>query len=129
MKYIRHFFCPMNKHVRFCWKIISRTFLGIIIFIGTYFIFMGITVCIAVNNDYKVPAEGIKMAVVSNGIHCDILVPVKSEMCDWRKSFSYSNVKYADSTYQYISFGWGDKGFYIGTPRWEDLKTSTALKA
>jgi uncharacterized protein (TIGR02117 family) len=25
--------------------------------------------------------------------------------------------------------GWGDKGFYIDTPTWEDLKASTAFKA
>ena len=29
----------------------------------------------------------------------------------------------------YIAFGWGDKGFYLDTPEWSDLKASTALKA
>ncbi len=30
---------------------------------------------------------------------------------------------------QYIGFGWGDKGFYLNTPEWADLKFSTAFNA
>jgi uncharacterized protein (TIGR02117 family) len=62
-------------------------------------------------------------------VHTDIVVPVKNEIYDWTKSFSYTSVKSADSSYKYISFGWGDKGFFIHTPSWADLKTSTAFKA
>jgi hypothetical protein len=29
----------------------------------------------------------------------------------------------------YLAFGWGDKGFYLNTPEWADLKVSTALNA
>ena len=29
----------------------------------------------------------------------------------------------------YISIGWGDKGFYLDTPTWAELKLSTALIA
>src|SRR5690606_23858222 len=31
--------------------------------------------------------------------------------------------------YRYLSIGWGDKGFYLNTPTWADLKFSTAFKA
>jgi uncharacterized protein (TIGR02117 family) len=30
---------------------------------------------------------------------------------------------------EYVAFGWGDKGFYLNTPNWSDLKTSTAFNA
>jgi uncharacterized protein (TIGR02117 family) len=30
---------------------------------------------------------------------------------------------------KYIAFGWGDKGFYLKTPTWADLKASTVFKA
>ena len=30
---------------------------------------------------------------------------------------------------RYLAFGWGDKGFYLDTPEWSDLKASTAFKA
>ncbi len=29
----------------------------------------------------------------------------------------------------YVGFGWGDKGFYLNTPNWSDLKFTTALDA
>lgn len=29
----------------------------------------------------------------------------------------------------FVGFGWGDKGFYLETPTWADLKCSTAFKA
>lgn len=30
---------------------------------------------------------------------------------------------------KYVSFGWGDKEFYINTPEWKDLTFKTAFKA
>ena len=30
---------------------------------------------------------------------------------------------------RYVAFGWGDRGFYLETPTWDDLKYSTVLKA
>jgi uncharacterized protein (TIGR02117 family) len=34
-----------------------------------------------------------------------------------------------DSSDNFIALGWGDKGFYLETPTWNDLKFSTAFKA
>ena len=33
------------------------------------------------------------------------------------------------STAKYLAIGWGDRGFYLETPTWSDLKVSTALNA
>lgn len=30
---------------------------------------------------------------------------------------------------KYLAIGWGDKGFYLNTPEWSDLKVSTAFNA
>ena len=53
---------------------------------------------------------------------------------DWIITFCLSkccaeNTKSKDSTAEYLAFGWGDKGFYLDTPEWSDLKASTAFKA
>jgi uncharacterized protein (TIGR02117 family) len=124
-----HLSLMVKKSFLITWKIISRTILGIFLFIGSYFLLAGICFCIPVNSDFVAPEKGVTIAIVSNGIHADICVPDKNEIYDWTKTFSYSDVKFADSTFHYISFGWGDKGFYIGTPKWSDLKASTAFKA
>jgi uncharacterized protein (TIGR02117 family) len=119
----------LKKSLRLGWKISSRIILGILVFIGSYFLLAGICFCIPVNADFVAPVNGITIAVVSNGIHADICVPDKNEIYDWTKIIPYSHVKIADSSFHYISFGWGDKGFYIGTPKWSDLKAGTAIKA
>jgi uncharacterized protein (TIGR02117 family) len=41
----------------------------------------------------------------------------------------YEHFPGADTTFNYIGFGWGDKGFYIETPTWDDLTLTTALRS
>lgn len=67
--------------------------------------------------------------VLSNGVHTDIVLPLRHELKDWTKDLSIRNTRSKDSLVQYVSFGWGDKGFYLETPTWADLKASTAFKA
>ena len=65
----------------------------------------------------------------SNGVHTDIVVPVRTEQMDWSQQLPYRNIPSGDTTLRYIAFGWGDKGFYLDTPTWADLKFSTAFVA
>jgi len=67
--------------------------------------------------------------IQTNGVHADIVVPVKSEFKHWEIDFPYSNTKSKDSRLNYLAIGWGDKGFYLETPSLDDLKASIALKA
>ena len=71
----------------------------------------------------------IEAYILTNGVHTDIVVPVKTKWMDWSKKLPYSNLKGKKENYQFISFGWGDKGFYLNTPTWAELKFSTAFKA
>lgn len=67
--------------------------------------------------------------VRSNGVHTDFVLPVQSGATNWAQLFPYQDFGKVDSTYRFIAFGWGDKGFYIDTPEWSDLKFSTAFNA
>lgn len=67
--------------------------------------------------------------VLSNGVHTDLVFPVHTNIIDWMKIFPPSNNLSKDSVYKYVAIGWGDKGFYLNTPEWKDLKVSTALVA
>lgn len=71
----------------------------------------------------------IPVYIYTNGVHTDIVMPVKNELHDWSSEIPFSNTKSKRSDYQYIGIGWGDKGFYLDTPTWADLKFSTAFKA
>ncbi|MBX0290519.1 TIGR02117 family protein [Hymenobacter sp. HSC-4F20] len=71
----------------------------------------------------------IEAYILSNGVHTDIVVPVSTPQMDWTQLVSYSDTPAMDTTRSYIGFGWGDKGFYLNTPTWAELKPSTAVKA
>lgn len=71
----------------------------------------------------------IQIFILSNGVHTDIVLPVKNIHCDWRKDIPCENTMSKDSTAEWLAFGWGNKGFYLETPTWADLKFSTAFKA
>ncbi len=67
--------------------------------------------------------------ILSNGVHTDIVVPVKSSEYDWSKEIRFADTQSKSTDFQYVGIGWGDKGFYLDTPTWAELKFSTAIKA
>lgn len=65
--------------------------------------------------------------IKSNGVHLDIVISIKNKFTDWSDILLIpDNIK---DEVQFIGFGWGDKEFYINTPKWSDLKFSTAFNA
>ncbi len=71
----------------------------------------------------------ITIYIKTNGAHTDIVVPVSNDQMNWSKEVKYTNNVSKDTGYQYLGIGWGDKGFYLDTPTWSDLKLSTAFRA
>lgn len=110
-------------------KLLKFGFYLILFFIG-YFVLMLMVSCIPYNKDFKSSdTNAVEIYILSNGVHTDLVMPLKNELKDWTEIVEPNKTKSQDSTFQYVSFGWGDKGFYLETPTWADLKTSTALKA
>jgi len=62
-----------------------------------------------------------KIYISNNGIHLDVIL-AKAQL-NPKLSGQLSNAK------KYVAFGWGDKGFYLNTPTWDELKASTAFRA
>jgi uncharacterized protein (TIGR02117 family) len=73
--------------------------------------------------------KDISIYLRSNGIHLDLVLPVKSETVNWSLKIPYKDTPAADSTDQFIAFGWGEKAFFLQTPTWKDFKLSTMLKS
>jgi len=71
----------------------------------------------------------IPVYIYTNGVHTDIVMPVKNDLHDWSSKIPFTNTKSKKTDYNYVGIGWGDKGFYLDTPTWADLKFSTAVKA
>ena len=84
---------------------------------------------ITINSNADHQSKDVSIYIKTNGVHTDIIVPVKNEIKNWSSQIKFENTKSKDSTAEYLAFGWGDKGFYLDTPEWSDLKASTAFKA
>lgn len=110
-------------------RILVKMILAVLIFVVAYLFLVFLIPYIPVNTKDKEVAEDISVYIKTNGVHTDIVVPIKSEFKDWSKNIKFSQIKSKDSTMQFIGFGWGDKGFYLNTPEWSDLKFSTAFVA
>lgn len=71
----------------------------------------------------------IPIYIYTNGVHTDIVMPIKNEEIDWSKKILFTNTVSKSSDFNYVGIGWGDKGFYLDTPTWAELKVSTAFYA
>ena len=72
----------------------------------------------------------VAIYIKTNGVHTDLVVPVKTGQYDWSQEIKFTNTHLTDTTHvKYLAMGWGDKGFYLQTPTWADLKFSVAFKA
>lgn len=114
----------MKKALKITLKIFLTLFGFIILYIIVAFSLSKITI----NQEPDTKPE-VEIFILTNGVHTDIVMPTKNNQIDWSKQIPFQNTKAADSTYKYIAMGWGDKGFYLETPEWSDLKASVAFKA
>ena len=84
---------------------------------------------ITVNSKDEDKTEDVAIYIKSNGVHTDIVFPIRSPYKDWVTLADPARTISRDTTFQYAAFGWGDRDFYLNTPKWSDLKTKTAFKA
>lgn len=109
-------------------RILLKTLGLLVLLIIVYLLAVVLLPLIPVNKQKDKPNDQITAYILTNGVHTDIVVPVKSETIDWSTFVPFSHTK-SKKEYKYIAFGWGDKGFYLDTPEWKDLKFSTAFNA
>lgn len=103
--------------------------LGIILGLVILYVILALIVpLIPVSAEKTEDPKVIEAYILTNGVHTDLVVPTKSEYMDWSQKIPFSDTKGKKGGF-YTAFGWGDKGFYLDTPTWADLKFSTAIKA
>ncbi|WP_288375248.1 TIGR02117 family protein [uncultured Chryseobacterium sp.] len=104
--------------------------IGIILGIVIIYVILGLLIpYIPVSAKDDGQKKEIPIYIYTNGVHTDIVMPVKNDLQDWSQKIPFTNTKSKNTNYRYIGIGWGDKGFYLDTPTWADLKFSTAVKA
>lgn len=104
--------------------------IGVILGIVALYVVLGLVLpLIEVSGEDDGQPKEIPIYIYTNGVHTDIVMPVKNDLQDWGAKVPFANTKSKSPDYNYIGIGWGDKGFYLDTPTWADLKASTAVKA
>lgn len=81
---------------------------------------------VPVNRAFEAPRDGVELAIVSNGFHADLVLPLKAAGVDWTIWFPPPP---ALTSASHIAIGWGDRAFYLGTPTLADMHPVTALRA
>lgn len=109
-------------------KLIGKIILGFILFVGIYLLSAYILSRISVDKEAD-DSKDVTIYIKTNGVHTDIVVPVKNDQMDWSQDIRFENTVSKDSVEKFVAFGWGDKGFYLETPTWGDLTFKTAFKA
>lgn len=88
---------------------------------------------IPVNGDFTPPAgdDSVRIFIRSNEIHTDLVLPAsdRATEIDWRELFPPRHFRGDVSTAKFVAVGWGNRAFFVDTPRWADAKLSTALGA
>lgn len=108
----------------FFFKIISSLLLFSIVFVLLYLFFAALLSHLT--TQAVLSAEPMTQIVyaLSNGVHTDLVFRVDRLDAVFRNQLAAPM-----GTKPYVAIGWGDKGFYLHTPSWAELKVSTALKA
>lgn len=84
---------------------------------------------IPVNNDFRNSPHGIPVIIISNAVHSELVLPIEAAGWNWRDLFPATDFVNDTGWATHVSIGWGDRGFFIYTPQWSDLKLSTAANA
>jgi len=78
------------------------------------------------NRSWTEPAEGTTIYIADNGIHADIIMPVKAEGLDWSALVPPDRQARG---FGWIAFGAGEQRVYLDTPTWWDITPKTIWAA
>lgn len=88
-----------------------------------YILISLVLTAITVNKNESILNANKTIYLNTNGVHLDIIIPVSEIDNNLKKGL----IKTKDVNY--LSFGWGDKNFYLNTPTWGDLTLKNAFNA
>lgn len=84
---------------------------------------------LTVNRDAAAPVQGTPVRLRSNGVHVDLVLPVRTARHDWERAFERADSPGAPPTATHIAVGWGSREFFTRVREWGDLAPAPALRA
>jgi len=83
----------------------------------------------AVHRGWIEPERGTTVYLADNGIHADVIMPVRADGLDWAPLVPSSDMAAPDPKASWIAFGAGEQRVYLNTPTWWDLTPRTISSA
>ncbi|TGE29002.1 TIGR02117 family protein [Hymenobacter metallicola] len=86
---------------------------------------------VPVNRHFRQTPGGIPVFVVSNGVHTDVVVPLREPQTgtDWLEQLQQPQLTARFGSYGYVGFGWGSEQFYLASYGGNFPKPGTVLRA
>lgn len=113
-----------------CWlKCIAFTLLGLVLVMSLYLAVACSLMFWPIHAKPSTEAPTVQAWVLSNGVHTDLVFPIRSASVDWQQLFPLADFKAVPPDAEFIAIGWGDREFYLNTPTWADLTASRAVGA
>lgn len=84
---------------------------------------------IPVNNNFESDPDGIEVRFTSSFIHADIVLPITTDLMDWRQEFPPDYFAGDTSAAKWIGIGWGDREYFARIPTWHNSQILSALRA
>lgn len=81
------------------------------------------------NASWQEPSEGIVIFVRDNGVHVDLVLPASAAGVDLYRLVPPSHIADPEAADGWVAFGWGQREFYLETPRWSDLTVENAARS
>ena len=113
---------------------IRRLLGAVAVCVALAFVYVGVGL-IPVNRGFTPTPGGVTLSLVSTAVHADVIVPIvhgdpENGGTDWRAWLGEDAFDAGwPSGATHLAIGWGDRGFFLNTPEWSDLRPGTAVKA
>ncbi len=110
-------------------QIIGRLITALLALPAAYLVAALFGSVIPVNGSWAEAERGTTVYLADNGIHADIVMPVRADGLDWEPLLPRSDFAAADPTARWIAFGSGEERVYFNTPTWWDITPRTIWSA
>ena len=104
---------------------LRRVLLAILAIPALYLLAALVGSLVPVNRGWTEPDAGITIYLANNGVHADLILPMRAQGLDWEPLLPLQHFAGADPNARWVAFGAGERRVYLDTPRWRDITLPT----
>jgi uncharacterized protein (TIGR02117 family) len=110
-------------------KLVPRLIVALLAVPALYLVAALLGSLIPVNRGWTEPEHGVTIYIADNGIHADIIMPVRAQGLDWEPLVPKRDFAAPDPAAHWVAFGSGEERVYLNTPTWWNLTPRTIWSA